>query len=805
MPQQELKNQKLEFEALKAGLRDPIHRARSQRYKEILQLSDVLGQLSLLLQKAPSLPPHFHEKLKVRAQAFDEAHELAKPMKLEALVQTLQQDAPWSDTESPDMNTWRTWSAQPLTLLKGVGQARSRQFSAEGFENLGDLLLNMPRNYIVWVRHDDFSSIEPGDPVVTFGEVVKTGFRFGRGRQRRFEVTLQDEEMQQISLVFFNYQQKTMQNRFAVGQVVTVCGEALVFRQRLQISHPKSAPGIVPHRFEGMMPIYSERGLLKKETVAKMIQTALHTLPDEMADPLPALIAKEFQFPPFAKALREMHTPQAKDVDELQSLQLPRNRFIFTELLCAQLSLIQLQNSRKAKRSQPIKEARLETIEKRRFAFALTQAQSTALKDILRDMAQTAPMGRLLQGDVGSGKTAVAIGACDAVISHQMQCAVMAPTEILAEQHFDTFQKSFSEEGVHIALLTSSTKTALRKQILNKLHTGDIDILIGTHSLLNDKVVFQQLGLTIVDEQHRFGVSQRAKLRIKGLQSEQHMMPHFLAMTATPIPRSLALTLYGDLELSILNEMPPGRLPVKTSIVDQNAQHIIEQELQAICNEGQKAFIVYPLIEESEKIDLHNAMTGFENLKQVLKGRNIGLLHGRLSAQEKEETIQAFKQGLTDILVSTTVVEVGVDVPDATLMIIMNAERFGLSQLHQLRGRVGRSSLPSRCLLIPGENQRSQKAQQRLAVLTESNDGFLIAAQDLQIRGPGDFLGTRQAGLPSFAFADPIRDAQLLSDARKWAKIILQRDPYLENKEHQEIVALMQRLQLEGLTYTEAG
>ncbi len=803
MSSSELKDIQQEFEDLKSKLREPIQKARSQRYKNILQLQDLDKRVADIIHVSKHLPSQFKTALQRKVTIFQSASPDAKPASLEVIVQFLRNKQPWE--EEPNLQQhWYQWSNQPLNTLKGIGSVRQKQFEAEGFKTIGDLLLYLPRNYVFWEPHENFANIKQGDHVVTQGEVIHTGQRFGRGRQRRFEVTIQDSGFRKLHLVFFHFQKGAMEDRFRPGQWITVCGEAFLYRQKLQMTHPKSAPGMVPHKFEGVMPIYPERGTLKRDSLAKVIQTALSALPETLKDPLPSHLLEHFNFPSFISALKQLHQPHATSPDELSKLEGPRERLIFTELLCAQIGLAKIQQKRAVQPGPTIQQIAPGLIAQERFSFELTNAQTGALNDILQDMSETSPMGRLLQGDVGSGKTAVAIGACDAVLRQGLQCALMAPTEILAEQHYMSFKNAFTSDDEKIGLLTASTKTAARRIILENILTGRTQVLIGTHSLLNPKVVFNNLGLTIVDEQHRFGVSQRAQLRIKGIKSQNVVMPHFLAMTATPIPRSLALTLYGDLELSVLDEMPPGRLPVATTIISQDFEEKLQAELTAICHRNERAYVVYPLIEESEKIDLNNAMAGYSKLREIFPNK-VGLLHGRLSGVEKDNTINSFKAGDFQILVSTTVVEVGVDVPEATLMVIMNAERFGLSQLHQLRGRVGRSPRPSRCILIPGDGQTSLKAQQRLAVLAESNDGFLIAAQDLQIRGPGDFLGTRQAGLPSFAFADPIRDAKILNQARKWAKVIIQMDPTLEADEHQDLAFLMKRLNLEGINYTEAG
>ncbi|MBL93506.1 MAG: ATP-dependent DNA helicase RecG [Myxococcales bacterium] len=800
------------FKRLKDALRDPVHCARRNSYQRLNELKDLQALTQKALTEAHHLPSAFVRQLLTACQRFDSAAPNEKSAALEHFISLLQGEPDWlterprpSPAKSPTSSTtlWNQWSTQPLSVLKGVGQTTEQKLAANGFSDLSDLVLYFPRTHLFWTQAQSFQGLQPGDHVVTYGTVVRSGVRFGRGR--RFEVLLQDDQANKLMLTFFQFQKKMMEERFTVGAVVTVCGEVQRFKQRLQMAHPKSAPGIVPHRFVGLMPIYPERGVLKKETIARLIHLALDALPQDLSDPLPEEIRKKQNLPSLQTALEDIHRPQVETPEQLVQLEKPRERFVFTELLCAQLALIQMQNRRGQQRGHRVDSTTHEASLQNLFAFDLTRAQQRALKEILTDMSQPSPMGRLLQGDVGAGKTAVAMGACLMVIKNNMQCAVMAPTEVLAEQHHHSFQKVFAKHGISIALLTSSTKTSKRREILQGLESGAIHLVVGTQSLLNDAILFHRLGLTIVDEQHRFGVAQRAKLRAKGLQSQAHINPHFLAMTATPIPRSLALTLYGDLELSIIDELPPGRVPIETRILDQDPMTHVLQAIREAYQRKEKCYVIYPLIEESEKIDLSNAVEGFKIFQKDLPDIPAGLLHGRMPISEKDAAIQVFKSGETHILVSTTVIEVGVDIPEATLMVIMNAERFGLSQLHQLRGRVGRSALASQCLLVPGENGSHGKAAQRMEVLTQTNDGFVIAQEDLNLRGPGDFLGTRQAGLPSFAFADPIKDAQILSEARAWARVILKADPHLQLPRHLDLVTLMNNMNLEQLVLTEAG
>jgi len=469
-------------------------------------------------------------------------------------------------------------------------------------------------------------------------------------------------------------------------------------------------------------------------------------------------------------AIANIHFPK-----DGETLQVARRRLVFDEFFYLQLGLLQRQQQAKAIQKAAILAPRGQLIEKfyEILPFQLTGAQQRVINDILNDLQKPAPMNRLVQGDVGSGKTVVAVLAILAAIQSGYQAALMAPTEVLAEQHYRKLVSWFNLLHLPVELLTGSTKTAKRRQIHSQLETGELPLLVGTHALIQDPVNFQRLGLVVIDEQHRFGVEQRARLQQKGQQ------PHVLTMTATPIPRTLALTIHGDLDVSQIDELPPGRQKIQTTMLSgQQRNHAYELMRREIA-QGRQVYVVLPLVEESEKLDLRSAVDEHQKLQEsVFPDFQVGLLHGRMSSAEKDDAITKFRDNETQILVSTTVVEVGVDVPNATVMLIENAERFGLSQLHQLRGRVGRGAAQSYCLLM--SSSRNPDAQQRLRVLEQSQDGFFISEMDMRFRGPGQVLGTRQSGVPDFTLASLVEDEEVLLLARQAAEKIIEMDVTLE-------------------------
>ncbi|MBN2361163.1 MAG: ATP-dependent DNA helicase RecG, partial [Deltaproteobacteria bacterium] len=507
-----------------------------------------------------------------------------------------------------------------------------------------------------------------------------------------------------------------------------------------------------------------------------------------LAETIPAGLLEQLRLPDLRTSIRHLHRPT--DDDELTALAEGRScyhqRLAFDEFFHLQVALAQRRTSRRANPALPVpRPPDPQALAGAILPFEPTAAQRRVIDEIVADLTGPQPMARLLQGDVGSGKTAVAAVAALAAARAGLQVAFLAPTEILAEQHRRTLAGLMPRAGIEVGALTGSTRARDRRQMLARLASGELPLVVGTHALLQPDVVFSRLGLVVVDEQHRFGVLQRAALAERGplIGDGLRAVPHQLVMTATPIPRSLTLTLYGDLALSVLDELPPGRTPIATAVLRQEEGDRFYREIATELATGGRIFVVYPLVEESEKLDLANATSGAEALRHRFPEAGVTLLTGRMKGAEKEAAMAAFASGRSRVLVATTVVEVGIDVPQASGMVVVNAERFGLSQLHQLRGRVGRGARASRCLLVHG-GAGGVEAWRRLKVMEQTNDGFRIAEEDLAIRGPGDLLGTRQAGLPSFAFADLMRHGRLLEEARRAAQAVVERDPGLALPEH---------------------
>ena len=505
----------------------------------------------------------------------------------------------------------------------------------------------------------------------------------------------------------------------------------------------------------------------------KVVEQALEELPEELADPLPEAVRTKYQLCHIRYALKQIHFP-----DDNETLATARDRLVFEELLILQLGLLRLKGRKRGTAGLRITEDHTEEFW-RLLPFEPTNAQRRAAADAIRDMSSDGqPMSRLLQGDVGSGKTAVAAAICHTAAKNGIQSALMAPTEILAEQHFQSFEKLSEPCGIRVGLLTGSMTAAQKRHIRELTALGMIDVLIGTHALISDGVEFASLGLVITDEQHRFGVNQRGALAAKGKN------PHVLVMSATPIPRTLALIIYGDLDISVLDEMPKGRIPISTYFVDGGKRERAYNFVKKHVADGYQGYVICPLVEEGENSgEMKAAQSYAESLTEgYLSGCRVGLLHGRMKGAEKERVMQAFASGGLDVLVSTTVVEVGVNVPNAVIMIVENAERFGLSQLHQLRGRVGRGNVQSYCILI--SDATNDAAVSRLRIMCSTNDGFVIANEDLKQRGPGDFFGSRQHGLPDMKIADMMTDMHLFAAAQEAAKQILAKDPDLTQKEN---------------------
>ena len=665
--------------------------------------------------------------------------------------------------------------ATPLAGLPGIGPARARALADAGLATVLDLLLELP------VRRDDrarfgrVADLVPGGPALTLSGAV-TAARLVRTRRRGFsiyEATL-DDGSGSVGLVFYN--QAWLARWLVPGARVFVHGRA-VEKRRLVVESPHVEPepeddGDAALSVGRVVPIYrSVPGLpprVRRRFVARALEEAAPRLPERLQE----TIARELRLPGLAESLREAHFPGSAGGPPDPAAWTERTsphlrRLAFEELLELQVRLARRRHERER---LPAPRIEADAALRRRLAallpFPLTGAQKQAIREIGADLRSGHPMARLLQGDVGSGKTIVAVLTALLAAGRGYQTAFMAPTAILAEQHAETVDRLLAGSGVTPALLTARVGGKPRAALLAALEEGEIGLLVGTHALLEKPVAFRRLGLVVVDEQHRFGVAQRAVLPARGAAAGEH--PHVLVLSATPIPRSLALTLYGDLDVSTLAEKPPGRTPVVTRVAGEAGR---EAEYRALARDvaaGGRAYVVVPLVEESESVAARSVASWTDEVARRLPGRRVGAVHGKMRAEARERAMRQFATGELDVLVATTVVEVGIDVPEASFLVVENAERFGLAQLHQLRGRIGRGARPSTCVLLTG-GEASEEALSRLAVLGRTDDGFEVAEEDLRRRGPGEALGTRQSGLPDLRLADPLADADLLALARETA------------------------------------
>jgi ATP-dependent DNA helicase RecG len=665
--------------------------------------------------------------------------------------------------------------------LKGVGPKLGTLFARHGIRTVLDLFQNYPRAYEDRRAARNIASLKVDDVVSLKAKVINvSSYSMGRSSRKIYDILIRDHTGQ-IRCKYFRTPYKGYFERFQPGKEVRVVGKVTDYRGRIEFHHP-DLRDIEPDEDlkDALIPIYVENEGISSAKIAKLIQAAFEQVKEWPAEKLPLETVRKYQLLDYSEALFKIHNPEPEKgnlYNEFRSE--AHKRIIFEEFFWLELFLASKKAGLKNEKGFIFKNAE-RTVEnlKKSLPFKLTNAQVNAYQEIKRDLESGKPMNRLVQGDVGSGKTLVSFMSALKAFDSGYQTCLMAPTEILAEQHFKNAEKVLAPLGVRLGLLTGKSKTKERKEIQEKLAAGEINFLIGTHALIEDWVQFQNLGLVIIDEQHRFGVEQRGILKNKGTS------PHFLIMTATPIPRTLAMTVYGDLDVSIINEMPEGRTPIQTRVVTESKRKPALDFMADHISRGRQAYFVYPLVEESEKIDLKNATDEYEKLKVEFPKIRFGLLHGKMKPAEKDEIMTQFREHKVDVLVSTTVIEVGVDVPNATIMIIEHAERFGLSQLHQLRGRVGRGQHKSFCVMIMGYAV-SQETRQRVEFMEKTSDGFKVAEFDLEIRGPGEFMGSKQSGLPGFKMANLVRDFELLKMARDAAFDILQKDPRLMKKENQ--------------------
>ncbi len=689
---------------------------------------------------------------------------------------------------------------QGITYLPGVGPKSAEKLAKLGLSTVRDLLYYYPRDHIDYARQVHITDLTEGETVTLIVTVRRcTAFTSPRNPKLTIMEWVVKDSTGQLKLSRFyagtRYSSRSWQEQqkrqYPVGAVIAASGLVKRGKQGMTLDNPEievlehSGDSIASMKVGRVIPVYGLTEGVPADLVRRAVVSALPAV-SQIQEALPEGLRKKYELTGIQAAIANIHFP-ANSAD----LDAARRRLVFDEFFYLQLGLLQRRRLLRQTQTSAVLAPTGPLIDQfyQLLPFRLTDAQQRVTNDILTDLQQPAPMNRLIQGDVGSGKTVVAVIALLAAIQSGFQGAMMAPTEVLAEQHYRKLVEWFNQLSIPVELLTGSTKAAKRRQIHAQLETGALPILVGTHALIQDTVNFQRLGLVVIDEQHRFGVGQRAKLQQKGEN------PHVLTMTATPIPRTLALTMHGDLDVSQIDELPPGRKPIQTTMLAgtkerQDAYDLMRREIA----QGRQVYVVLPLVEESEKLDLKSAVEEYEAMQARFPDFQVGLLHGRMTSSEKDAAITQFRDRLTQILVSTTVVEVGVDVPNATVMLIEHAERFGLSQLHQLRGRVGRGGSKSFCLLM--SNSKSETACQRLKVMEQSQDGFFIAEMDMRFRGPGEVLGTRQSGLPDFALASLVEDQAVLEQARQAAEKAIEKDATLSRWSlmQQELAYRYQRL-----------
>lgn len=688
----------------------------------------------------------------------------------------------------------------PVEFLKGVGPQRAALLNKElNIFTFGDLIQYYPFRYEDRTKFYDIQTISDEMPHVQLKGIITKKEFIGVGAKKRMVATFKDHTGE-IELVWFQGV-KWVQDKLKPGIEYVVFGKPNQFGKKYNIAHPEVEPVTTANAKGGyLQPVYPLTEKLKfryidSKAISKLQRELLMLAKDKIRETLPVEIIKQFKLLDKQQALINIHFPQSHEL-----MTASQNRLKFEELFYIQLRLLKIKLIRQDSfKGQIFNDAALLTRFYKEFLpFPLTDAQKKVIKEIYADLKSGRQMNRLLQGDVGSGKTIVAFVCALLSIGAGAQCALMAPTEILAQQHFNNLSKYAAQMQIPIALLTGSTKKKNRKQIHEALQSGELKILIGTHALLEEEVKFKNLGLAIIDEQHRFGVAQRSKLWSKNA----GLYPHVLVMTATPIPRTLAMTLYGDLDISVIDQLPAGRKPIKTLHKFDSHRLQVNQFLKEQIAAGRQVYIVYPLIEESEKLDLKHLMDGYESISRAFPGEAISIVHGQMKSEAKDFEMKRFLKGETSIMVATTVIEVGVDVPNASVMVIENAERFGLSQLHQLRGRVGRGAEQSFCILMTSF-KLSADSKIRINTMVRTNNGFEISETDLELRGPGDLMGTQQSGALDLLIADLGKDGKILQAARETAIRVLEDDPELQKNENKVIRTQVERTKKSAVNWSK--
>ena len=690
---------------------------------------------------------------------------------------------------------------QDVMYLPGVGPKKKEILSKElGIQTWRDLLEHFPYKYVDRSRIYRISEISGDMPFVQIRGRMLGYDEYAMGARKKRIVGHFSDGHGVVDLVWFQGAQYIYKN-YPIGKELIVFGRPTVYGGRYQFAHPDIDDASQLQLSDmGMQPYYMTTERMKKaginsRAMEKMTKTLVTKLPETLPETLPPYITGPLHLISRLEALRQIHYPH-----NAREMQQARYRLKFEELFYVQLNILRYASDHRRKYRGYIFSragAQLNDFYRNHLPFDLTNAQKRVVREIRDDMASGRQMNRLLQGDVGSGKTLVALMAMLIAIGNGYQACIMAPTEILAEQHLTTIRQMLGDMDIHVELLTGVVKGRRRADILDRLSKGEIDILVGTHAVIEDAVVFARLGLAVVDEQHRFGVAQRARLWAKS-----EMPPHILVMTATPIPRTLAMTLYGDLDVSVIDELPPGRKPIQTIHKYDTQTTSLYQGIRQQIDSGRQVYIVYPLIEESEKSDLKNLEDGFEAMREIFPQYRLSKVHGRMKPKDKDAEMQRFASGETQILVATTVIEVGVNVPNASVMVILDAQRFGLSQLHQLRGRVGRGAEQSYCILVT-TFKLSEETRKRIDIMCETNDGFRIAEADLKLRGPGDLEGTQQSGIAfDLKIAVLARDGQIVQLAREQAQAIIDRDPECSSNEYKMLWDRLKELRKSNVNWS---
>lgn len=676
------------------------------------------------------------------------------------------------------MNGENDFLLKDITYIKGVGEAKAKLLHRLGINTLYDMLWFFPRYVENRSEIKEIRSLCDGENACISGEIyseVKT--LHVRSNMKIYTVLVRSGN-DIATMNWFN--NKYIKNAFKIGEKYNFYGKVQKKFGKVQMTSPTYEPADKNLHTGRVVPVYPLTENLPQKTIRLIAKNCVDMTRGIIYEYLPVYLRKKYTLPEINHAIASIHFPET-----VEDYNAARRRFAFEELLFMQLGLFRLRAAVKSHgapiiNSKPYFDAFL-----KKLPYSLTKAQQTVCGEIFKDISTDIPMNRLVQGDVGSGKTVVAFAAIYCAVCEGFQGVLMAPTSVLAVQHYNESLKYFSE--AETALLTGASTAAAKREALKKIKNGDARVIIGTHALIEDNVIYNNLGIIVTDEQHRFGVKQRSALRAKG------RMPHTLVMSATPIPRTLALVLYGDLDISVINELPPGRKPVETFAVNESMRKRVDSFIDREIDRGRQIFVVCPLVEESEKTDLESAVKLYERLTETtFKHRKTALLHGKMKSSEKKAVMDSFAHGEIDILVSTTVIEVGINVPNASVMVVENAERFGLSTLHQLRGRVGRSSDKAYCILV--SDSTSEMTGKRLKVMCSTNDGFVIANKDLELRGPGDILGVRQHGLPDLKIANIATDGALLKCASDCAKDILAADPLLLMPEHRDLNRKVERM-----------